>query len=400
MKNRLLKRIEDAIFRANPAYELLPADRLSPTLEQLLGNLPRDPDFYGILRPRTMGGLGMKSIGRDTALLYSTLVEPGPLPAEIRTLLGDQCNQAVAELVLDGVLEIAQGRGFVSGVRAYGLIFDDAVPLTGRGTIARLSVEALQYGQALDLLDSTQLSLRLYCYNRRPASPQWRQRLPTPSAVEEYLGIQQGGSNRAMLDRYWTRAPPQPPYDGWLSWRARYTQPVAGPDGLTYKLYVSPSCEALTEAFHIMLGVLTETDAPVFKIGKDIYGLLRPDKFIAYFPSWEALQEAAARLGQRLKGCPAQAVPFTAALQDDGLLSWGRDPGRDPQSGAWPGRESWRLWVTNRLAVALLAAKAALDAGAEPWQFAMRRLQVEGVDTTTWTPAADMLWRATPPVEV
>jgi hypothetical protein len=27
MKNRLLKRIEDAIFRANPAYELLPADR-------------------------------------------------------------------------------------------------------------------------------------------------------------------------------------------------------------------------------------------------------------------------------------------------------------------------------------------------------------------------------------
>ncbi len=69
------------------------------------------------------------------------------------------------------------------------------------------------------------------------------------------------------------------------------------------------------------------------------------------------------------------------------MLSWGVDPPDEEQMLPWMGRESWRLWVTNRLAVALIAAGTNKEANLEPWQFALRRLQFEGVDTRSWTPA-------------
>jgi hypothetical protein len=124
-----------------------------------------------------------------------------------------------------------------------------------------------------------------------------------------------------------------------------------------------------------------------FKIGKGAQGLLRPDKMVAYFSSYEDLAETAKQLEQEMARCPAQGVPFTAELGGDGLLSWGVDPPAEEQVLPWLERESWRLWVTNRLAVALIDTSNGNTAKLEPWQFALRRLQLEGVDTHTWTPA-------------
>ena len=63
---------------------------------------------------------------------------------------------------------------------------------------------------------------------------------------------------------------------------------------------------------------------------------------------------------------------------------------------SWMGRESWRLWLTNRLANALLTAKrtpaSSSASSLRPWQYALERLRLEGVDTSSWTPA-DRLWR-------
>jgi hypothetical protein len=111
--------------------------------------------------------------------------------------------------------------------------------------------------------------------------------------------------------------------------------------------------------------------------------LLRPDKLVAYYPSFERLAAAADAVAGRLAGTPAQGVPFTAEIAGGGLLSWGVDP---PPEGSWSGGESWRLWLTHRLATALLAGKQAT--GVEPWRFALERLRLEGVDTDSWTPGA------------
>src|SRR5262249_12793704 len=79
-----LQDILDADFRGNPSYELVLFDRLPSDQREALKDLTNDPDFYGVLLPREGTGHAIKSVCRDTALLYLTLTEPGPLPSYVR----------------------------------------------------------------------------------------------------------------------------------------------------------------------------------------------------------------------------------------------------------------------------------------------------------------------------
>jgi hypothetical protein len=370
-------------LRANPAYELVLWDRLAPEERRALDRLPRDPDFYGILRPRSMEGasaaLGVKAVDRDTALLFLTLREPGPLPSYVRSALGEATGRTIARLIADGVLEAEKDGGFVWGPAALEARGD----LANGGRLAELSLAALRYGQALAIDDPLRLSFRLYGYNRRPLTPRWRKLLSGPEAVQAHLGIDSGGAHRKLLDRTWR---PSPPSEAWLSWRSRAAEPAADPRDVTWKLYVSPTPEALAEGFGAILESLAAARAGQFKIGSGAAGLLRPDKIVAYFPTFERLEEAARAVESRLAGVAAQGVPFTSEIAGGGLLSWGMDPPvteRDP----WGGRESWRLWLTHRLARALIAARSAGEE-VEPWRYAVERLRLEGVDPASWTPAA------------
>ncbi|HSS50428.1 MAG TPA: hypothetical protein VLX28_15935, partial [Thermoanaerobaculia bacterium] len=95
-------------LRANPAYELVLFDRLEPDLRQALASLEKEPGFYGVLRPAAPSprALSLKSVDRDTALLFLTLREPGRLPGYVRLLSGEGAARVAAQLVADGVLEI------------------------------------------------------------------------------------------------------------------------------------------------------------------------------------------------------------------------------------------------------------------------------------------------------
>ena|SRR5215470_14366718 len=67
-------------FRAGKAFELVVFDRLPPEEQAFLAEMRADPEFYGILRPHPGTGRTIKSVTRDTALLWLTLQSPGPLP--------------------------------------------------------------------------------------------------------------------------------------------------------------------------------------------------------------------------------------------------------------------------------------------------------------------------------
>jgi hypothetical protein len=366
-------------FRANPRYELILWDRLAPEERHAI---PEAPDLYGVLRPlEGAAALGAKAVDRETALLFLTLREPGALPAYVRSVLGEATGRTIARLVADGVLEVEADGAFVSGAAA----FADQGRETGGGRLAGLSIAALQYGQALAIDDPLRLSYRLYGYNRRPLTPRWQRLLATPAAVQAHLGIGPGGANRPLLDRAWS---PSPPSEAWLSWRSRTVERETRDGGATWKLYISPVPEALADSFGAVLDALAAGRAAQFKIGSGAPGLLRPDKIVAYFPDFERLARAAEAVSARLGGVPAQGVPFTSEIGGDGLLSWGVDPPAS-ELAAWGGRESWRLWLTHRLARALLAARSA--EGLEPWRFALERVRLEGIDTGSWTPAAS-LW--------
>jgi len=86
-------------------------------------------------------------------------------------------------------------------------------------------------------------------------------------------------------------------------------------------------------------------------------------------------------------GQPIHAVPFTAEIVSNGALSWGCDP----VGVARPGPVSWRQWVCERLAQALVTARGQTVDGIEPWRFALERLRLDGVDPRTFVPTAAWL---------
>jgi hypothetical protein len=467
-------------LRANPLYQLVLHDRLPDAERAWLARAARDPDHYGVLRPLGAAaagadagadadagaGGGIKLVDRDTALLFLTLERPGPLPGYVRSRLGDGGAAAVAaRLVADGVIEIEREAGvFVSGAAAMALLraaggaggagpaeegrIATAAAITA---IAELSRCALRRGQQLVSVDGAvgagRLAHFLYTYHRLPLTPGWQRRLATADAVRQFLGIGPGGVWRGPLERHWQEVPAGPaaaadaaaaagtPGPAWLRWHPRRAAPAAAVDETphAYKLYVSVAPDAMPAAFGAILAGLAAAGAPGFKVGASASGLLRPDKAVAYFPRFEDLAAAAHVLAGHLDGVAAHGVPFTAEIAGGGVLSWGVDP--PPGAGGtaqWAGRGSWRQWLTQRLAEAMLAGVGrsagvvarqpppparpdlvlartpGVEAAATPqaaqlpepsrpvameaWEFAVERLRLAGVDTATWAPGA-LLWR-------
>jgi hypothetical protein len=280
-------------------------------------------------------------------------------------------------LILDRVIEILDSDGYVSGPEALSLLGLQSD--LSQGWLAQLSYNALRYAQDLAINDPAALSLKLYFYYRLPASRDWLKKLPNQAAVQNYLQLEPGQPNEKILKRYWRFLEGS---EGWLAFGARTSKPTTGIT--SYKLYISPKPEALPEALGIIIETLATSETPQFKIGNDCYGLLRPDKLVAYFYSKEGLLEAVQTLLARLKGLPVHGVPFTAEAGGDGLLSWGMDPrGISGIEGL-----SWRHWITNRLAAGLIMASDIPEGDIEPWRFALERLRLEGVDPSIFTPTA------------
>lgn len=382
--------ILDATFRANPRYELVSFERLPRAQQVALQALTADPSFYGLLlgRREPPENLPAKQVCTNTALLFCTLREPGPLPMYL--LAHDaECNAAIAELVAEGVLEIEVQGAFVSGVDASSALYTGILADGGPGILAQLSIEALRYAEALELDDVLDLSARLYSYNRQPLTALWTRRFPSEESLARHLGIAGGGPMPRTLAAYWA----VDKSDGWIAWRRLRKAPDELGQRCRYKLYLSPQPEAVPAVLAALVEVATERGYSCFKIGHGLAALLRPDKIVAYFETYEALALGARELREAVPACPVQGVPFTAAVGEDGLVSWGIDPPSDEYALPWERSESWRVWITNRLARALVDARAAGGDSVEPWRYALQRIAAAGVDPTTWVPSPG-LWSA------
>jgi hypothetical protein len=328
--------------------------------------------------------MNLMSVGRETAELFRRLSTPSRLDVS-----NDEFRDGLIDLVLDGVLEIESGDDFVYGADALPILCDAPEEPAAVDAVARLSRDALLYAQDLAGGDFVTQSMALYFYNRVPLSPFWRKRFPDPEAVLAHLGAEKGLLG-TLVERHWVTSHVA---SGWISFSSKIDF-RRGKDDVTYKLYVSPRPERIREAFETVVRVLSDFPETPFKIGRDATGLLRPDKMVAYFVNRETLDEVAARLAQELAGCDAHGVPFTAGLDESGLLSWGIDPPDSDVALHWRGRESWRLWVAKRLgaAMAMAMGRPSRRSSVEPWQFALARARRHGIDTNTWAPSAT-LWR-------
>ncbi len=382
-------------LRASRSVELKRLGDLAPEQREVFLGLEVDPDFYGLFVPKPPLLMNVQAVARPTAALFESLANPA--------VVGDVAEHVI-DLVLDGILEMESDDGFVWGADAMAILDRTAgVPPADKHasrvrsageTPARqpartpavrclsrpTSIDALLHAQDLETRVPHLLMLALYHHNCIPLSPYWRARFASVANIVDPA--------RAHLEREWVEVAKKP---GWRAWIAKTPLPHA-PDQPTYKLYVSPVPERIGEVFAIVVRVLSSSPATAFKIGDSAAGLLRPDKLVAYFATREALDDVAAVLRRELAGCDAQGVPFTAAVEDSGLLSWAVDPPDTERALRWLGRDSWRLWLAKRLAAAMSVAKAARTAAAvEPWRFAIERVRRLGVDPATWTPSPS-LW--------
>jgi len=380
-----LDQILGRTFQANPAYELVSTAEIASSEKELFQWLNEDSDLYGVLRPRENSRLGVKSVCRETAVLFQKLRQPGRLPDSFAAG-SETVNRDIVQLVLDGVLTVECDGAMIWGPAALAAVCNRK-PAEPGTRLAALSLEALRYGAALPIEDARLLAGRLYFYGRIPFSPRWQRLVPGQDAVIRRLGVEPGGTNARRLARAWASVDTGD-NPGWLAWQSLGRPPGRDEKAPSYKLYMSPRPQHVRDAFDALVLELAASEATAFKVGHDAIGLLRPDKIVVYFDAWKPLEQIARRLRALLAGCPEHGVPFTAAFEDtDMLLSWGSDPPEAAGVPPWLKRSSWRQWVTNQLAVSLVAARSNPHPGTEPWLFALESLRLKGVDIETWSPA-------------
>jgi len=379
-----LRYILDSDFRSNPGYELIEWNRLSQPEQQSLAGLCEDPEVFGIFKPTIADPtLSYKVAYKEVALLFYVLQQQSALPAYTRIDEIETVNKQIARLVMEGILEIRGDDEFYSGAAAHDLLYKRAAAAKGVSLIGQLSIDALRYAAHLPVTDIRALASRLYSYNTRPVLAEKAAGLSRPADVEAFLGV----GKTAVLGRDWE----QHTGGKWLYWSRKGMRGSSGENISIYKLYISPVFELLPETFQKSIAALTASRAFSFKVGNDFHGLVRPDKMVVYFYTREDLFEAAASLWSALDNITPQGVPFTAQLDDSGLLSWGVDPpGRDVLENFEGG--SWRARVTERLAAALAKALGEGLPLQEIVDYALNRIGLEGIDTNSWIPEKN-IWK-------
>ena len=371
-----LASLAGATLRTHPDVELVALSALSAAEQRaLLGD--RKPSRTQSLL-RSNHGATLKVVGPRTAQLLRAFRRPAPLADKAAWRDDRAIDHVIARFVLDGLLELRGRDGFVSGAAAQPLVCRPGA--ARRAARAGLAVEALQYAQSLGSRDAREVAQRLYDFNRLPETATWRSRLAGPADVRAFLGVDGSGEIARLLRAHWLsprvtrrRAP-------WLMWRARSSPEVSD----NYKVYVSPTLEALPDAFAATVRTLACIGAPEFKVGRELWGLLRPDKLVIYFSSPLELRRGLRALRIALRGIPAHGVPFAAPADESGVLFWGIDPPADSAASTVRGTESWRRWVAVQLAAYLSAAKARPNGTVQPWVFALDRLALDGVDVHRW----------------
>jgi hypothetical protein len=350
-------------YRLSPGYQVRPVASLSPAELRALGEAPGDSGFTAVCFS-ALGGRSIQAIGGAAEQTMRQVADG----------VAVEGDDALPSLILAGLVEVKDPTlGWVTGPDATPVIASNRRSASASSPGSRLAEAAFQHARALEIDDPTTLSARLYFFNRLPIARRWRDLWPDQASILAHMGLVHpdvfpGLARIEGLDR------------SWLAWGRVGTRHKARP----FKLYLSPRPGDLAACLTVLR---REPNAAFYaiKIGGDAGALLRPDKCVLYFTDRSALESTASTLAHHLAGVDGHGVPFTAWLDTRGLLSWGLDP---PPEGSLIGRftdRSWRIWICNRLAVAMLASRRLDPEGA--WAFAKASLGSSGVDTESWGPS-------------
>ena len=360
---------QNCVFRASPRYKLFTDAASLASADEDSAVAGRS---YGVLRARRRTALPDRVASPQLALVFLTLKSPARLPAHINDIVPGDVGAFIRKLVLDGILEVSIGGDFVSGPDALRFLKGEVDRSPAFGLLAAMSRRAILYAVTLNLPDQKQLALRVYAFGSQPFHGRRHQgHSPQHAWVISEAGMR-------ATERWVTTAETT----SWTMWRPRV--PFLLTNRAVFKLYVSPTVDDVATVWTKTMTALPTTPGIVgVKLARGQQGLSRPDKIVAYFARLEDLQAAAALLSRSLGLDQAHGVPLSAEIVPSGLLSWGAD------RPAGPGRpsQSWRMWLSDRIAAHALAANVGtrqMRAGS-----VLAALEAEGVDTRRWAPQGE-----------
>ena len=246
----------------------------------------------------------------------------------------------------------------------------------------RLSFHAIEYACDLTLLGVQSIASRLYLYGRIPLSHRWfHQFSPTQTLYETILERKERAGE--LLSSQWLEKPAAAHNDRWTIF---FNKTRKGKTFSTapYKLYINLHPDGFIKEFNTVIDHLTSYEVPVFKFSKDVYNLVRPDKFVAYITDFETLINLGKALSDSLKTAEAQPLPFTAAFCNSGIVSCGFDP---PAKLTVAIRAtSWRSFITEIIAQAFSEGNRLNMEKAELIRNVLFKLKTFGVNTEKWLP--------------
>ncbi len=380
----MLAAIAQGKLRTNPRLVVTRWDDLNADVRDSLRELRTDPDWFGVAAvPRAAESF--KAIDNRTAAVLAELRTPAFLPDDARTYLLGNGSQLFLRLVLDDFLQLEAKGAFVGGPDALSLLPQNAFGANGAGALAALSTAAMSHAAMLRTSSVRAVSERLYAFNSAPETPRLRAQFSNASNIARVLRLAAPTSLAHLIAERW-RSPQ--PFDEASWWTFEmWGLAVVPNEGLRFKVYLSPTIDALARAIDLAIPILKRHACPVFKIGGGLHQLLRPDKFVAYFFNQRQMRETASDLAVALAALPGQGVPFSGPVNHTTIVSWAIDPPSDAHPLAWQGRDSWRTWVARRIARYILIARHYATSPVKPWEFARIRVKLDGVDTGDWTPA-------------
>ncbi len=335
-------------FSLSSDYQLIASEELPLDLKQIYADVIDAENFFGMLIPRPGSGRNPKLVSSGDAFLFSWLQFRGSVP-DYFYKADKSFDQYLQKLVLDGILVSDKPVFACNELRLNEDVSDVAI------------IQAYLSGET----DALRLTAKLYFYGRLPCSLQMMKSLPDTASLLNFLKSKTSGSVAKPKLK-----------DCWMHWN--FEESNLG----KLKLYFCCQPLFVNEVFEPVYLACQQSDAVGLKLAADAVTLHRPDKFVAYFETMEALECCLERLAE-VPTPPKQELAFVAPTQLDWVYR-GIDPDKETKPLPFTGGQSWRVWICQQLSLALIEARRN---SLTPWEAVARaksRLELDGVNCRTW----------------
>jgi hypothetical protein len=245
-----------------------------------------------------------------------------------------------------------------------------------------ISLEAIEYACDLTLLGIRNIEDRLYSYGRLPLSSYWLAKFLDEKTLLSTL-VQKDGLSYKLLNSEWLEKAAPIQNNSWRFFYKRSFQSTPSVE-LPFKLYINLHPDSLISEFSTIIDQLTSHNIPVFKFSKDVYNIVRPDKFIVYIRDFQTLKDLGESLSRSLKSAHVQLLPFTAALDDTGCISTGFDPPSDMAKLCKA--TSWRSFVTTIITQSLLEGFHKNIKKDKLLKYSLKTVKLIGINPYKWFP--------------